>query len=385
VGRRALAALAGAAAAGIGIGGWEAARHLLAGSGTAKLAAGQVSLRPVPPGTRVWRAAASSGMDSVATAGDVVYTGTGGNTVSALDAATGKQIWRRATTSQANRQLTVSGGSLIVAGDNGPFALAAADGRQLWKVATGNLGPLLVAGGVVYAGFAEKNETTGGVTAIDSATGAVLWSFPFGPVSDVTGGLAVAGGAVYTTTGQGEIFALSAADGLKRKRIAGFGDFGAGTIVVDNDVVYAGLADKKGTVVAVDAASGKTMWRHSLASTEPLLSPFLVGGNGVLFAGLLRSLAPSSGPSGGGLYALNATTGKPLWSVTVNGGVEAGPVVAGSMVYTGSSDGVVEAWQASTGNKVWSYPVPGPLASIAVAAGSRVYVGTGNYVYSFGA
>jgi outer membrane protein assembly factor BamB len=204
-------------------------------------------------------------------------------------------------------------------------------------------------------------------------------------VSDITGGLAVAGGAVYTTTGQGEIFALSAADGLKRKRVAGFGDFGLATIVVDNDVVYAGLADQKGTVVAVDVASGKTVWRQPLASTEPLFSAFLVGGKGVVFAGLLRTLAPNSGPNGGGLYALNAATGKPLWSVPVNGGVNAGPVVAGSVVYTGSSDGVVEAWQASTGNKVWSYTTPDPIASIAVVAGSRVYAGSGNYVYSFGA
>jgi len=384
--RRALAALAGAAAAGVGIGGWEASRHLFAGSGgTGKLTASQFSLKSVPAGTKVWRMGLSSPVASVVSHGSVVYAGTNGNTVFALDSATGRQVWRRTTTNQENGQLTVSGGSLIVAGDNGPFALAAGTGAQLWKVATDSLPPMLLAGGVAYAGFAAKSDTTGGVTAIDPASGHVLWTFPFGPVSDVTGGLAVSGGVVYATSGDGEIFALSAADGTKRQRASGFGEFGAGTIAVENGVVYAGLDDQKGTVVAVNVASGKAIWRQPLGSTSSLFSPYLVsGGNGVVFAGLLRSLA-ASGPNGGGLFALNAATGKPLWSVPVNGGVNAGPVVAGDLVYTGSTDGVLDVWQASTGNKVWSYTAPDPIGSLALVAGSRVYFSAGDYVYSLGA
>jgi outer membrane protein assembly factor BamB len=382
--RHALAALAGAAAAGLGIGGWEVSQHVLTGNGANKLTASQSSLKQVPPGTMVWRSKANGPVASVAAAGPVVYTGTNGNTVFALDAATGRQIWRRTTTSQINGRLMVSGSSVVVAGDTGPFALAAKDGTQLWHVTQDSETPLLATGGVAYAGFAAKSNTTGGVTALDPATGNVLWTFEFGPVADGTGTLAVAGGVVYATSSNGEIFALSAANGTKRQRVSGFGQFGAGTIVVDNDVVYAGLEDQKGTVVAVSLASGKAQWRRALGSTSALFSPYLVGGNGVLFAGLLRSLA-ASGPDGGGLYALNAATGEQLWSVPVNGGVNAGPVAAGGVVYTGSADGVLDAWQASTGNKLWSYTAPDPVGSLAVVAGSRVYFGAGDYVYSLGA
>jgi outer membrane protein assembly factor BamB len=380
--RRALAALAGAAVAGLGIGGWEVSQHAATGSGAKKLTASQFSLKPVPPGTKVWRFKASGTVASVVAAGPVVYAGTGGNTVFALDAATGTQMWRRTTTSQENSQLKVSGSSLIVAGDNGPFALAAGNGQQLWNVPSDVLPPVQVAGGVAYAGFAAKSNTTGGVTALNPATGGVLWTYAFGPVADTTGTLAVVDGVVYATTGDGEIFALSAANGTKRYQVNGFGEFGAGTIGVANGLVYAGVDDQKGTVVAVNVASGKTLWRQVLGSAQ--YSPYLVSVNGVVFAGLTRSLQ-SSGPDGGGLYALNAATGKQLWSVPVNGGVNAGPVAAGDVIYTGSAGGVLDAWQASTGNKLWSYTAPDPVGNIAVVAGSRVYFGAGDYVYSFGA
>jgi serine/threonine-protein kinase len=380
--RRALAALAGAAAAGLGIAGWEVSQHVLTGSQASKLTASQSGLKPVAPGSSAWRFAAGSTVATVAVAGSVVYTATNGNIVFAVDAATGTQLWRRTTTSDENGQLAVSGSSLVIAGDNGPFALAAGNGRQLWDVPTQGVIPLLGAGGVAYAGFAPKVNTTGGVTALDPATGTVAWTFRFPGVADTAGALAVADGVVYVTTGDGEIFALSAADGTKRQLVGGFGEFGAGAIAVAGGVVYAGVDDQKGTVVAVNVASGKTLWRQSLGAAAFPAS--LASANGVVFAGMLRSLQ-SSGSAGAELYALNATTGQRLWSVPVDGGVNAGPVAAGGTVYTGSADGVLGAWQANTGNKLWSYTAAGPVGSLSVVAGSRVYFGAGDSVYSVGA
>jgi serine/threonine-protein kinase len=380
--RRALAALAGAAAAGLGIAGWEVSQHDLTGSQASKLTASQSGPKPVAPGTSAWRFAAGSTVATVAAAGSVVYTATNGNIVFAVDAATGTQLWRRTTTSDENGQLAVSGSSLVIAGDNGPFALAAGNGRQLWDVPTQGVVPLLGAGGVAYAGFAPKVNTTGGVTALDPATGTVTWTFRFAGVADTAGALAVADGVVYVTTGDGEIFALSAANGTKRQLVSGFGEFGAGAIAVAGGVVYAGVDDQKGTVVAVSVASGKTLWRQSLGAAAFPAS--LASANGVVFAGMLRSLQ-SSGSAGAELYALNATTGRQLWSVPVDGGVNAGPVAVGGAVYTGSADGVLGAWQANTGNKLWSYTAAGPVGSLSVVAGSRVYFGAGDSVYSVGA
>jgi outer membrane protein assembly factor BamB len=382
--RRALAALAGAAAAGLGIGGWEAAQHILTGDGAKKLAATLLSLPKVPAGKVAWRFNAKASVSSVAQAGNVVYAATNGNAVFALNATTGKQIWKRTTTSELNGKLMVAGSSVVISGGNGPYALAAAHGNQLWSRKSEGGSPLLVAGGVAYVAFAAKSDVTGGVTALDPASGNILWTFPFGPVSDIAGQLAVADGVVYVPTSDGELFALSAANGAKRQRVAGFGAFGAGTIAVINGVVYAGLDDKKGTVAAVSMASGKTLWRQSLGQAS--FAPYVATTSGIIFAGMVNGGAAEV--QSGKLYALDAKTGKQLWSVPVTGGVNEGPVAAGGAVYTGGGNldsGILEAWQPTTGKKLWSYPTKDSMGNITVVPGSRVYFGSGGYVYSLGA
>jgi outer membrane protein assembly factor BamB len=382
--RRALAALAGAAAAGLGIAGWEVDTHLLSGPTAGKLAASQFSLPKVAPGTRAWRFNANASVSSVAQAGNVVYVTTNGNAIFALNATTGKQIWKRTTTSELNGRLMVAGGSVVVSGGNGPYALAAAHGNQLWNIKSEGGSPLLVTGGVAYVAFAAKSNVTGGVTALDPASGNILWTYQFGPVADIAGQPAVADGVVYVTSTNGELFALSAANGAKRQKVTGFGAFGAGTIAVISGVVYAGLDDKKGTVAAVNTASGKTLWRQGLGpSTFP---PYVATSNGIIFAGTVNGGAAEA--QSGKLYALDAKTGKQLWSQPVTGGVNEGPVAAPGVIYTGGGtldSGIIEAWQPATGKKLWGYTTKDSMGNITVVPGSRVYFGSGGYVYSLGA
>ncbi len=380
--RHALAALAGAATAGLGIAGWEVATHLLPGPG--KPAASQFSLPKVTPGTVAWRFNANASVSSVAQAGNVVYVSTNGNAIFALNATTGKQIWKRTTTSELNGRLMVAGGSVVIAGGNGPYALAAAHGNQLWSIKQEDQSPLLVSGGVAYLGFAAKSNTTGGVTALDPASGTILWTFPFGPVADIGGQMAAADGVVYVTTTDGELFALSAANGAVRKKVTGFGAFGSAAIAAIKGVVYTGLDDKKGTVAAIDAASGKTRWRQSLGPAT--FAPAVATANGIIFAGTVNGGAAEA--QSGKLYAMNAETGKQLWSQPVSGGVNEGPAAAGGVVYTGGGNldsGILQAWQPATGKKLWRYATPDSMGNITVVPGSRVYFGSGRYVYSLGA
>jgi outer membrane protein assembly factor BamB/tRNA A-37 threonylcarbamoyl transferase component Bud32 len=380
--RSAIAALAGAATAGLGIAGWEIAPRL-SGSDSRKLNAGFI-LPTVTPGTVAWRFNAKAPVSSVAQAGNVVYAATNGNAVYAVNATTGKQIWKITTTSELNSQLMVAGSSVVISGGNGPYALAAAHGKQLWSLKSDASSPMLVTGGVAYVAFAAKSDVTGGVTALDPASGTILWTFPFGPVADVAGQLALADGTVYVTSTDGELFALSAANGTKRAEAKGFGAFGTGTIAAVKGVVYAGLDDQKGTVVAVDMASGKTLWRQSLGpATFP---PYVATTGGVIFAGTVNGGAAEA--QSGKLYALNAKTGTQLWSKPVTGGVNEGPVTGDGTVYTGGGtldSGILEAWQPASGKRLWSYTTKDSMGNITVVPGSRVYFGSGGYVYSLGA
>jgi outer membrane protein assembly factor BamB len=313
-----------------------------------------------------------------------VYAATNGNSVFAINATTGKQIWKITTTSELNSYLMVVGNSVVITGDQGPYALAAAHGKQLWSIKSDSTYPLLVTGGVAYVAFAAKSNVTGGVTALDPASGAILWTYAFGPVADIAGQPAVADGIVYVTSTNGELFALSAANGAKRQKVTGFGEFGPGSIAAVKGVVYAGLDDKKGTVVAVDMTSGKTLWRQSLGTAT--FAPSVAATSGVIFAGTVNGGAAEV--QSGKLYALNATTGTQLWSAPVTGGVNEGPVTGDGTVYTGGGtldSGVLEAWQPASGKKLWSYTTKDSMGNITVVPGSRVYFGSGGYVYSLGA
>ena len=229
-----------------------------------------------------------------------------------------------------------------------------------------------VAGGTVYVG-----SDSGTLFAIKATTGKKVWSVAFG--GPVESSPAVSGGVVYVTSTNGELFALTAARGAKRKEVTGFGAFGSGTFAAIGGVVFAGLDDKKGTVVAVDMTSGKTLWRKVLGPAT--FSPYVAAAGGTVFAGTV-------GIAGGKLYALDPKTGGQLWSAPVSGGVNEGPVAADGAVYTGGGDldtGILQAWEPATGKPLWSYTTKDSMGRLTVVPGSRVYFGSGGYVYSVGA
>ena len=265
--RRALAALAGAATAGLGIAGWEFAPH--AGAGAAKLTASQFSLPKVPAGTVAWRFNANANVSSVVEAGKTVYVATTKNAVYALSAVSGRQLWKSTTTSMINDSIMLAGPASSSPGATARHGLGAASGKPLWSVKS-DVGdyPLLVAGGVAYVSFAAKSDVkNSGVTALDPATGTILWISEFGENDGIRGhgGGGQRGRVHHVGRGQ-DVRAVRRQRHRALRQVGGFGKFGYGAIAVVDGAVYAGLDDKQGTVVAVDMTSGQTLW---LAEPRP--------------------------------------------------------------------------------------------------------------------
>jgi hypothetical protein len=85
-----------------------------------------------------------------------------------------------------------------------------------------------------------------------------------------------------------------------------------------------------------------------------------------------------------GIHALDAATGKPLWSFYTEGAIRLAPHVVGDRVYAGSDDGKVYCLAAATGAKIWSAriaPEEGfcigqhrPISAWPVRGGGRVRV-----------
>jgi outer membrane protein assembly factor BamB len=394
--RRALAALAGMATAGLVVAGWELTRP---GPAAGNLAA-QRRVSSLRPGTQVWSYKTNGPVDPVQVSDGVVYAGTLDRAVYALDALTGKLLWWHLMEPATAKtySLALASGVVIAANgytgvapaeyDGGAYGLDRGTGKLLWSTQTPPVGQsgLAVAGDMVYACTAIKDPLTGGVTALFTGTGEVLWTFDFPTPVDTNGGVTVADGAVYANTSKGEIFAVGAARGTMLWRFADPSVTFNNGILVTGGVLYTSSGYNKTdnaypVLYALQAGTGRVLWQHPLGATP--YSAGLATGGGLIFAVVLREPPSSSSPGVGVLSALNAVTGQLLWQVQVAGGASSIAENPGGAVYTANSHGVIDAWQADTGNHLWSYRAAGPFASVITVTGGVAYFGcTDNRVYA---
>ena len=133
-----------------------------------------------------------------------------------------------------------------------------------------------------------------------------------------------------------------------------------------------------GEVVALDADTGKVRWKVTMGPTES--SPLVAGG--LVYVG----------DWSGKLYALNARTGRVVWTYQTGDKIKDGVAYAGGRVYFGSYDSHVYALNARTGKLVWKagaqqrLGATGTFYSTPAVAYGRVYIGsTDGKMYSFGA
>jgi outer membrane protein assembly factor BamB len=210
--------------------------------------------------------------------------------------------------------------------------------------------------------------------------------------------------------------------------------YGNGTLIEFPPVIGYGrlyFANNAGVLVALDARSGKPVWKRvsgrcqassptladSLVFVTYLNSPPCNAGSGHKLNGLVASYDESSGrqrwkvrigPSesspvvGGGrvfvgdwngkIYALNEKSGRTLWSFQTGGAVKGALTLEGNHLYAGSYDSHVYALDARNGKELWRASAQarlgnsGTFYSTPTAAYGRLYIGsTDGKVYSFGA
>lgn len=140
---------------------------------------------------------------------------------------------------------------------------------------------------------------------------------------------------------------------------ASVGD-GAGTSgarlrpTVVGNVLYAASTD--GKLVALDAASGKTLWSKSSRTKgwfgwgDKNRKDAMYAGGPAVSGDLL-----TVGTLDGHLYAVDAKDGSPRWDAQLSSQVLASPVIVGDMVVVRTGDGRVYALNAANGERLWVY------------------------------
>ena len=180
---------------------------------------------------------------------------------------------------------------------------------------------------------------------------------------------ALADGVVYAGSGDGSLHAVDAASGKRVWRFAGQGKVRSNPLVHGRLVVFGTL---DGLLYAVDRGSGKAVWQQQL-SLDVTGSPAMVGDRLIV------------GSRGSVLYALAPTSGETLWTQSFWGSwVESTAVPYGPLFYIGSSDlRRVACYDPADGRVVWRTDVYGSPWGRPVVTDKHVYIGAeGNAPYA---
>ncbi|WP_055490427.1 serine/threonine-protein kinase [Streptomyces sp. TP-A0356] len=289
-----------------------------------------------------------------------------GPTLLALDAREGTDLWRLSTDGWVY-SLKADRGTVVTATRGGGVqAWEASNGQKLWEI-TGaqtdfespEAGPA-VHDGTVYVWKDAR------LRALEARTGEERWAYPIGDAASC-GGVPVRlthapDGYVYVCAGA-RVLAIEVASGMVRWHFEAPAVFLCPPAFAPGPAVSGGglyLADYLGTVYALDAADGRDRWRIA-TEARAAIDPVLVAAGHVHVG------------SGKGLYTLDAVTGTPKWRFQAGGDIVGSPAVAEGRIHFGSTDHLLYTLKADDGRLRWKLATGGEITGAPVVKDGVVY------------
>jgi outer membrane protein assembly factor BamB len=325
-----------------------------------------------PPATLklLWKYEAGDVIDSsAAIANGVVYVGVGNGELIAIDLATGALKWKYSTKNLIGESSPTVGPEAVYVGDLAGMvhAVAPQDGKPVWTFKTGGeikSSPILVKDLVLIGSY------DGHLYALESRTGKLKWKVVTeGPVHATP---AVQGDLVFIAGCDEKFRAIRILDGKQEYQIES-GAYTGASPVLDGDRAYFGTFNYE--VMALDLKGRKVLWRYrDPARSFPYYSSAALS-NGRIVVGGRDKL----------VHAIEASSGKALWTFTTRARVDSSPAVAGGRVYVGSNDGRLYVIDLATGQKQWEFDAGAAITASPAISGGRVVVGSQDgVIYSFG-
>jgi outer membrane protein assembly factor BamB len=213
--------------------------------------------------------------------------------------------------------------------------------KMLWQYHDGGgsvFCPPVVVDGVVY--FGDHTNAR----AVNARTGEVIWNWrEFN--GDGIYAVTVADGMVYFTSGVAVAYGLDATTG------ATVWTYDTGFFFTDsapafaNGVVYISSGD----LVALDAKTGKFLWSYPIGNQG---APFNIDSAPVVSNDIVYV-----GTNVGVVYAIGISSHSLLWSYTTGGDISSNLAVGNGVVYAASEDGNLYAFNAYSGAILWKNPL----------------------------
>lgn len=311
--------------------------------------------RPQPGTAFSTRVGVSAIPDQPSVVGNLLFVGTDGGTVAAIDRHTGQVVWKVRLANQVMSTPLVHAGTILLGVGNKIFATPAPPGYKRLR-------------GTGWSGIVALSETTG----------RVLWSVR--TTGEVMPTLAYWDGNAYAATGGGHLWAVQAATGIVewKLRLAGFDSMSSPAVF--GGILYVGSG---GAVFAVDLQARRVLWHTAMPTVSGLsdCSP-TVDANDV-YIDAITSLTATGGHTAQAtevMFALSRATGSIVWQRAVGNGTIAPdqmqtgvPALYGRLLYFGSPvTKAVYALNAGDGQLIWQFRALGQVRGAPALVGGEV-------------
>ncbi|MFC7194991.1 PQQ-binding-like beta-propeller repeat protein [Halosimplex aquaticum] len=212
-----------------------------------------------------------------------------------------------------------------------------------------------------------RREGDRGLVALGAANGEESWSFPTD--LPIRAPPAVADGTVYVTTPaqedkQGVLYAIDAESGEEIWRIEGASAYAQTPTVADGSVY---LQETYVTARSADTGDEEWTYEHDTA----IVPRTVAYADGTVYFGNKRSQSVR-----GTVFALDAASGEEDWNQSFEGGAVDGPIVSDGTLYVGTTAGVVRALDTDSGESLWDHSVENGIKSGLALADGRLYAVT---------
>lgn len=288
-----------------------------------------------------------------------VYAGSSDGNLYCLDGKSGKKIWSFQAGHAVHSSALVSNGKVFFTDKkNNLYAINADTGKKIWQI---DLKPdlaypwgfdyyqssPLIKDGIVYVGSGN-----GSMYALNEVTGQIKWEYK--AASLIRSSPSYYQNNIYFGDLSGKIYAVNARTGVKTWQFTVIGDtinneqegndYKAviASVSLKDNIAVIGARD--GFLYALDAASGKELWRHDYEFSW------------VLTTVAIKDSTVITGTSDARvLQAFDLYSGKERWTYKVPSTVWASPIIVDNTVIGPVNDGFIYCLDFKTGKEKCRY------------------------------